>query len=45
MTTLEELIGSKLDILEGLSKYVNGDDILHLIDDLKFQLHIRKGDK
>ena len=45
VTTLEELIGSKLDILEGLSKYVNGDDILHLIDDLKFSLHIRKGDK
>ena len=45
VSTLDELIGSKLEILEALSKYVNGDDILHLIDYLKFPLRIRKGDK
>ena len=45
VTTFEELIGSKLDILDDLSKYVNGGDILHLIDDMKFPSHIRKGDK
>ena len=41
---LQELIDSKLDIIEGLSKFVNGEDILHLIDDLQFPNQIRKGD-
>ena len=44
VTTLEELIASKHEILEDLSQYVNGEDILHLIDDLKFPLCIRRGD-
>ena len=43
--TLDELIESKHEILENVSKYVNGEDILHLIDDLKFPLCIRKGDR
>ena len=43
--TLEELIKSKHEILESLSQYLNGEDILHLIDDLKFPLCINKGDR